>query len=88
MRQIMDANKTGLSLGILFAIMHLLGITLISVFGERFLTFAAGLHFLGQQIPIFRFNLGTAVIGICLAFFVGYSAGAVYASIRNKLEKF
>lgn len=88
MKQLIDANKTGLSLGILFAIIHLFGITLISVFGERFLTFAAGLHFLGQQIPIFKFNLGTAVIGICLAFFIGYAAGAVYASIRNKIEKF
>jgi cell division protein FtsX len=78
-------EKVGLSLGLLFALVHFVGILLIQWDGSGFVNWLKALHFISADVPftVLPFELGTAIVGIIAAFVTGAIIGALFAWIWN-----
>lgn len=79
----LEIKKTALALGLLFGLMHLIWVVVVGIFGETAMKLVANMHFL--SISGVSFSIGTAILGVVLAFISGYITGAVFAWIYNKL---
>ena len=78
-------KKATLSLGILFALIHFLWVTLIAIAGKPVVDYLLGLHFIsGFTVTPFSFN--SALIGVLGAFVCGVIVGAILAFIWNNLD--
>jgi len=84
----LNKNKVGLSLGLLFGLLHLVWAILVALgLANRLLNFILGLHFVNLSLAIKDFNAGTALALIVATFIVGYVAGWILASIWNRVHK-
>jgi len=82
----LNKNKLGLSLGILFGLMHLLWVILVAVgLGQKIIDWAQSIHFLAPVYTVASFSILTAIIGVATAFVCGYVIAWVFAFINNKL---
>lgn len=81
-----SVNKLGLSLGILFTLMHLTWVISVAVLGEKAVTYLAGMHFITDGFVTLPVTLGASITGIVLAFVSGYVIGGVFTLIWNKLR--
>lgn len=79
-------NKAGLAVGILSSLMHFSWIVYVFALKDNALKFISNIHFLNITGSSINFALGTAILGIVMAFVVGYVTGAVFAWIWNKLN--
>lgn len=83
-----NPNQAGLTLGILFAILHILWIIAIGIgFGQRLVDWAHSIHFVECQHTILSVSAGTAIIGIITAFISGYILGWLFAVLWNWFGK-
>jgi len=80
-----EVNKTGLAVGSLFGLMHFAWIGSVWAFKDDAFNFLSSIHFLNITGSVTNVELGTAIIGIVLAFVTGYVAGIVFAWVWNKL---
>jgi hypothetical protein len=79
-----NKNRLGLTLGILFTIMHVLWVILVwAGLGKSLADWVHAIHFLGDMNVITNVRLGMIVIGIITAFVSGYILGWVFAAIWN-----
>lgn len=77
-------HQTGLSLGILFTLMHGLWLIVVALdWGETFLSWWLSLHFVEDSYRIINLNLTTAILGLLAAFGTGYLIGWFFALIFN-----
>jgi len=81
-----EINKTGLALGILSGLMHFIWVISVWVFKDNALNFLSRIHFVNITGSVLNVGLGTAIIGIALAFITGYITGVIFAWIWNKLN--
>ncbi|MBI4116899.1 hypothetical protein HY449_04105 [Candidatus Pacearchaeota archaeon] len=82
-----NANKLGLVLGILLALVHFLWILIIaSGFAKQFLDYVLSLHFISDVYSIGPFGFGTAAILLIFTFVSGYVIGFAFAMIWNMLK--
>jgi len=81
-----EINKTGLALGILSGLMHFIWVISVWVFKDNALNFLFKIHFVNITSSVLSLGLGTAIIGIVLAFITGYITGVIFAWIWNKLN--
>lgn len=80
-------KAAALSLGLFFAIIHLIGVILIQVGGSALINWKLGLHFLsGVSYTVTAFGIGTLIIGLIAAFVVGAILGALFAWLYNLVE--
>lgn len=83
----LNANKLGLVLGILFALIHFLWILLVSSgFAKQLMDYALSLHFMSDVYSIGAFNFGTAVMLLIFTFVSGYVLGFAFALIWNAIK--
>jgi len=80
----LNSKRTALSLGILFAIMHTIGVIAIL---SGALDYIMKVHFLTKSYIILPFDLVTFVLGVATAFVMGWIVGWLFASIYNYLTK-
>ena len=79
-----NKNQLGLTLGIVFTILHALWVIIVWVgLGKSVVDWMHSIHFLSDVHTITAVSLGTAVIGIIVAFVSGYVLGWVFAAIWN-----
>jgi hypothetical protein len=82
---ILSANKAGISLGALFALMHTLwSLLFASGLGANIHEYIRGMHYIGTQTMYAPFNLASAIIGVVLAAITGYIIGCGFAWIWNQ----
>lgn len=77
----LNTKKLALTLGILFAAMHAIGVLAISPL-MKYWTWA---HFVSFQYTMQAFSLGTFVVGIVGAFLTGLVVGWLFAVLYNRL---
>lgn len=86
----MDKNKLGLTLGILFALIHALWSLAIAVTQtgvQKFIDWIMMLHSLSMAIVVIPFNLVNALTLIAFTFILGYATGWVFAAVMNSVKK-
>jgi len=83
----LNANKIGLTLGIFFAVLHLIWAILVLVgVAEASINWILPLHFVSLTMGILDFNIVNALILVVMAFIGGYITGWLFAWIRNMLK--
>ncbi len=85
-----DKNKLGLTLGILFALLHALwslAILVTQTGMQKFIDWIMILHSLSMAITIIPFNLVNALILVAFTFVSGYVTGWIFAAIMNSVKK-
>lgn len=86
----MDKNKLGLTLGILFALVHALWSLAIAVTQtgmQKFIDWIMMLHSLSMAVIVIPFNLVNALTLIAFTFICGYVTGWVFAAVMNSVKK-
>ena len=84
-----NANKIGLALGSLFAIVHLVWAFLVRFgLGDNVLGGIMRLHFISCPAAISPFSIGTAIFLVVLAFIGGYVLGWLFGVIYNHYGKY
>lgn len=79
-----NKKQTGLSLGILFGLMHLVWLlALIIGWAESWVNLMLRYHFVSKAYQIESFNLGTGIVGLGGALLCGYVTGWIFAYIWN-----
>ena len=84
----LNANKVGLALGTLFALIHIIWAIIIRLgFGDNIMGGLMRLHFVGFPAAVMPFKIGTAIFLVVVAFIAGYVAGWLFAFIWNYYDK-
>lgn len=80
-------TKTGLAVGILYGLWHLIWVTLVAIgWAKPFMDFILKLHFIQLQYALAPFVLGTAAALVALTFCIGAFFGIVFALVWNWLS--
>lgn len=88
MKNKIDCNRLGLSLGIFFALLHLIWALLVALnFAKGFLDFILPLHFTSFVFGILPFTFINAIILAVLTFVSGYVCGWLFGAIWNFIKK-
>ena len=88
MKEQLNENKLGITLGIFFALLHAIWAILIGFgAGQRLIDLILPLHFIDMMITVTTFKIGAAVLLVILAFIGGYIAGWLFAVIWNWVIK-
>jgi len=83
----LNKNKVGLSLGIIFLLLHLIWIlAVMGGFAEIILAWWNSSHFINMDFTITTFKIITAALTLFRAFIGGYLIGWLFAFIYNKLN--
>ncbi len=83
-----NKNQLGLTLGIVFAILHAAWVVIVGIgLGQSLIDRLHSVHFLSDVHNIISFSLGTALIGIIIAFISGYVFGWLFAVLWNWFGK-
>ena len=81
-----NKNKIGLTLGILFALLHAVWALLVGLgYAQPFLDWIMKLHFMGMPLLIGGFSLGRAITLIVVTFIAGFIFGWLFGAIWNWL---
>ena len=84
----LNRHKTGLTLGALAGLWHLVWSALVGTgFAQPLLDWITSLHMLNDPFRVGAFDFGTAVILIIVTSLVGYVAGWVLAFLWNAVHK-
>lgn len=80
--------KTGLVLGLFFAVVHAAWAVLVALgVAQRLLDWITGVHMLDNPYVVLDFSLGVAIGLVIVTFVVGYVFGWVFAALWNSLRK-
>lgn len=83
-----NRNKFALSFGIFAGVIHIIWSIVVALgFGQQLIDFIHSMHFMGDHVVVESFNFGKAVGLVVLAFFVGYIASFIFASVWNAIHK-
>lgn len=80
----LNEKRVALSLGLLFALLHIIGVLLI-VFGD-YIAWSSSMHFMSFSYSVNPFDVVTLIIGAVLAFVAGAVIGWLFAAIWNALR--
>lgn len=88
MKEHLNENKVGITLGIFFALLHAIWAILVGFgAGQKIINIIMPLHFIDIMVSIINFNFGVAILLIILAFLSGYISGWLFAAIWNLINK-
>jgi hypothetical protein len=81
-----NKNQLGLTLGIVFTILHVLWVIAVLVgLGKIIADWMHIVHFISETHTITAVSLGNVAIGIIIAFVSGYVLGWVFAALWNSV---
>ena len=84
----LDPQKTGLVLGSLAALMHLLWSLMVAMgLAQWWMDWVFSLHFLNNPFTVGSFDIVTALILIVVTGIVGFVVGWVFSTIWNYWQK-
>ena len=79
-----DLQRAAVSLGFLFAILHFVGVLLVSLTGGKVVEFAMAMHHTYVLHNFLSLNVVNLMIGTVIAGVVGALVGALFAAIWNQ----
>ncbi len=83
-----NTHKTGLVLGSLVGVIHLVWSILVAIgLAQSLVDFIFKLHMVRPIIVVDTFSIGLAVALIIVTAIIGYIVGYIFALIWNKLHK-
>lgn len=82
-------KRAAISLGLLFAVLHIVWVVLVTATGGGMMGWCQSIHFLttGAAYTALPFDLLTFIVGIVGAFIVGAVVGWLFAFIWNKMKE-
>lgn len=84
----LDPQKTGLGLGSLTGLMHLIWSLLVALgLAQGWMDWVFSLHFLNNPFTVGGFDVVTALTLIVVTSIVGFAVGFVFATIWNFWQK-
>ena len=84
----LDPQKTGLGLGSLFGLLHLLWALMVGLgFAQECMDWIFSLHFLDNPYTVQTFDIMTALILVVVTSIVGFVVGFVFATLWNYWQK-
>lgn len=84
----LDPRKTGLGLGSLVGLMHLIWSLIVALgLAQGWMDWVFSLHFLNNPFTVGTFNIVTALTLIIITSIVGFAVGWVFATIWNYWQK-
>ena len=84
----LDPRKTGLGLGSLVGLMHLIWSLMVALgLAQWWMDWVFSLHFLNNPFTVGYFNVVTALILIIVTSLIGFAVGFVFATIWNYWQK-
>ena len=84
----LNKNKTGLALGSLTGLAHLVwSVAIFFGWGQAYLDFIFNLHTLNNPLVVGQFDLYRSILLIVVTAIIGYILGFIFASIWNKVHK-
>lgn len=84
----LDPQKTGLALGSLAALMHVVWSLLVALgLTQGWMDWVFSLHFLNNPYTVAPFDVVTALMLVVLAGIMGFVVGWVFATIWNYWQK-
>jgi len=84
----LDMRNAALSLGLLFAVLHLAGALLIILTNGAAIGYVQYIHFLRMQTQYSGFTPTILVEGMVTAFIIGAFIGALFAWIWNRVSRY
>ncbi|MBD3361607.1 hypothetical protein GF358_02315 [Candidatus Woesearchaeota archaeon] len=85
-KQCINANKTGLALGIILIIWHIAWLAIVGLgYGQAALDSLMRMHMLSAPWAVTGFNTANALTLLLVAFVSGYITGWLFAKIWNNL---
>jgi len=88
MNQHLNPTKTGLAVGKLFAIVHLVWSLLIALgWAQALINFSQWAHMVSMPVVVGAFDLSAAITVIIFAALIGCIIGYVFAKIWNWLHR-
>ncbi len=80
--------KTGLVLGLFFAVVHAVWAILVALgVAQGLIDWATNMHMLDNPYIVLDFSLGTAVGLVVMTFVIGCVLGWVFSALWNSLRK-
>ncbi|MEW5996087.1 MAG: hypothetical protein AB1657_00635 [Candidatus Micrarchaeota archaeon] len=76
-------KRAAISLGLLFAVLHVIGIVLIAATGGGIVGWWHSVHFLSMAYTVAAFDIVTFIVGLVGAFVTGAVIGWLFAFIWN-----
>lgn len=84
----MNKNKSGLALGTLLGLWHLVWGGLVAVgAAQAFLDFVYWMHFLNNPFTVQPFEIGRVAILVVVTFVIGYVLGWMFAWLWNRFYR-
>lgn len=80
----LNSRKVSLTMAILFAILHTVGVLAILSGAVDYLM---KVHFLTKSYIVLPFDIGTFLLGVAGAFVVGYAVGWLFTWIYNSVNR-
>lgn len=80
-----DIKKSGMSLGILFGIMHFAWVVLVTATNGWIVEWIMSLHNVQMEHSYPPFDLVNLIIGTIIAIILGFVIGSLFAIIYNNL---
>ena len=81
-------NLTGLTLGILFGLMHTVWVSLVGLgLAQPVIDGLESWHFISSQYTVTGFDGVTALLGVIAAFISGYVIGWTYTAFYKVIEQ-
>ncbi|HLC51175.1 MAG TPA: hypothetical protein VJH90_02245 [archaeon] len=80
----LNPKQVAVSLGLLAAAMHLIWSVMVALgFGQAWINWIIGLHFVSATVTVMPFNAVTAIILLVVTFVLGSIVGFVFATAWN-----
>ena len=84
----LNVKRTALTLGSFAALVHLVWAVIVAAgLGQGLVNWKLGMHFLSAPYTVLPFDVVNAVLLIVLAFIGGSVAGAVLATLWNRMAE-
>lgn len=81
-----DVNKAALSLGVLFGVLHFVGVLLITLSGGSYVELSMAMHHIKGAFTYLPLDAVNLVIGTIVAAVIGGIIGGLFAVIWNQFE--
>lgn len=88
MKNVLEANQVGLTVGGVVGFWHLVWSALVAIgWAQSLFGWVSRLHMMEMSMTVLPFSLSSATLLVIIASLVGYAFGYVFATVWNLVQK-